>query len=55
MKDLSSKFGDSLNKFGLEGGSFLNFSADLNLVFVESFMGFVWSNNGLKSSFYYKT
>ena len=41
--------------FGLEGGSFINFSADLNLVFVESFMRFVWSNIGLKSSFYSKT
>ena len=54
MKDLSSKFGDSLNRFGLESGSFLIFSADLNLVFVESSMRFVWSNIGQKSPFLFQ-
>ena len=34
--------------------SFLNFYTDLNLVFVESFVHFIWSNIGQKSPFLFQ-
>ena len=49
------KFGDLINRFGLEGGTCFNFSADLNFGLVESSMHFVRGNIGQKSPFYSKT
>ena len=48
------KFGELINRFGLEGGTCFKFFAYLNLAFVGSSMRFVWSNIGQKSPFLFQ-